>query len=174
MKSSRKTRYTEMVLREALVEALAVKPITQVTVTELCARADISRGTFYLHYANPAELLEHVEDDFLATVMAPLQGTPCEDEQTFAETVLRTLADQPELASLALQPGSTLVERFFALQREQSLQMCRRRFPDLNDTELEYVNHFKEQGTVAVIRTWVQGGMTESGEDIAVLLTRLT
>jgi AcrR family transcriptional regulator len=173
VKQSRKTRYTELVLRQALVETLAEKEITAVTVTELCARADLSRGTFYLHYSSPAELLAHLEDDIFDTVTAPLRDSQDGDGHAFAETVLRTLAAQPEIARLALQPGSTLMERVFAFKREQTLHLCRRRFPDLDDNDLAYVQTFKEQGSVHLVRAWVAAGMAEPPERIAELLARL-
>jgi AcrR family transcriptional regulator len=143
-------------------------------VTELCARADVSRGTFYLHCSNPGELLEHLENDLFSTVTASLRDCQGEDGHAFMEPILRALAAQPDVARLALQPGSTLVERFFAFRREQMTELCRRRFPDLDENNLAYVRVHKEQGAVHVVRAWVEGGMADPPDRIAELLARLT
>ena len=42
----------------ALIELLLERGWDAIGVGELCARADISRSTFYLHYSNKEELLE--------------------------------------------------------------------------------------------------------------------
>lgn len=57
-KISRRTQYTERVIREACLEMLQEMPPEKITVSELCRRADINRGTFYLHYRDSADLLE--------------------------------------------------------------------------------------------------------------------
>lgn len=173
MQESRKTRYTRRALRQALVEALAERPIADVTVADLCRRADLSRGTFYLHYANPADLLANWEDDLFDTFSAPLrEGTGT--DTTFLVTVLRELAAHPDTARLIAQPGSTLVARFFAFKREQNEAHCRAKYPDLDDRGRGYVLTFLEQGAIHLIAEWIDGGMKEPPETIAALITRLT
>ncbi|MDR0417220.1 MAG: TetR family transcriptional regulator C-terminal domain-containing protein [Propionibacteriaceae bacterium] len=65
------------------------------------------------------------------------------------------------------------MERFFAFQREQMTELCRRCFPDLDENNLAYVRVYKEQGAVHVIRAWVEGGMADPPDRIAELLARL-
>lgn len=63
MKQDRRVKYTQMVLKEALLELLQDKPIERISVKEICDRADINRSTFYVHYASPKELLDSIKDD---------------------------------------------------------------------------------------------------------------
>lgn len=58
MKSDRRAKYSEKVIRETYLEMLAEMPAEKITVTELCERADLNRGTFYLHYRDCRDLLE--------------------------------------------------------------------------------------------------------------------
>ena len=44
---NRKTQYTKSVIRESFLSLLREKPVEKITVTELCAKADINRSTFY-------------------------------------------------------------------------------------------------------------------------------
>jgi AcrR family transcriptional regulator len=160
--------------REALLEILPEKPIEAVTVTELCHRADLNRGTFYLHYGSPAELLEDIEDDLFERLTAPLLAAGADSTDSWGLAVLRELVADPTVARIALQPGSTLVERFFAVKRERMRSVCRAKFPDLGESELAYVRTFFEQGSVAVVRAWLADGMVEAPEGIASVLARLT
>ena len=48
-REDRRSRYTRMVVKEAL---LSEKDYGNITVSDICRTAKISRGTFYLHYSN--------------------------------------------------------------------------------------------------------------------------
>ena len=50
MESDRRTRRTKKLLTDAFLELLSSKKLNEITIKELCDKADINRGTFYLHY----------------------------------------------------------------------------------------------------------------------------
>ena len=68
VKQNRKTRYTQMALRDSLIELMKVKAISQITIKELCENADINRTTFYTHYADQYRLLKSIEDETLTWI----------------------------------------------------------------------------------------------------------
>jgi len=174
VQDNRKTRYTRAALGQALVEALRDKPLARVTVTELCRRADLSRGTFYLHYDNAADVLDDLEDRLVADSIEPWRDRTEIGDHEFVLTALHRLATDPDVAALVLQPNSTLVERFFAWRRDATHDACQSEYPDLDESQLNYVRTFKEHGAIHLIAQWVRPGMTERAEQIAALLTRLT
>lgn len=63
--ADRRTRYTLGVIREAFFELLREKGFEKTSVTDICKRADINRGTFYLHYEDKYALLNHLIDEAL-------------------------------------------------------------------------------------------------------------
>jgi len=48
---------TKKWLREALIELMKKKPYSQITITELAQRADLSRFSFYAHYKTKDDIL---------------------------------------------------------------------------------------------------------------------
>jgi AcrR family transcriptional regulator len=68
LKENRKTRYTKMVLRETLMEFMKTRPISDISIKEICATADISRTTFYVHYKDQYDLLRQIEEDALVFI----------------------------------------------------------------------------------------------------------
>ena len=62
---NRRVRNTRKQLREALLALMRDKPIHEITTKELTERADLNRGTFYLHYTDIYDLLHNVEDDLI-------------------------------------------------------------------------------------------------------------
>lgn|GEM_PF-3085026 len=68
--NDRRTRYTKNVIREAYVELLDGLPPESVTVTEVCKRAEINRGTFYLHYECLPQVMEDLENAVYDEIVA--------------------------------------------------------------------------------------------------------
>ena len=61
----RRTKYSQQMMKTALVELLDEKELDQITVTDICTRADVNRGTFYRYYQDVMDLFEHMENDYL-------------------------------------------------------------------------------------------------------------
>ncbi len=65
----RRIRKTKRNAKQTLVRLLGTKNFDQITVTELCEAADMSRITFYTHYADKYELVEDIFQDLLRIAM---------------------------------------------------------------------------------------------------------
>ena len=69
-KIDRRTRYTKNIIKESYLELLGELPPSKVTVTEVCRRADINRGTFYLHYEDLPQVMEELENAAYEEIIA--------------------------------------------------------------------------------------------------------
>jgi AcrR family transcriptional regulator len=56
---------TKVAIREALVSLVEEKGFEALSVSDLTRRADINRGTFYLHYQDKFDLLEQTETEII-------------------------------------------------------------------------------------------------------------
>lgn len=68
-KEDRRTQVTKQLLRASLIELMDKKPIEKISITELCNKAGINRGTFYLHYDIPYDILTEIGQEY-ADIMA--------------------------------------------------------------------------------------------------------
>ncbi len=68
MKESRKTLLTKKVFREVLLELLQTKPLSKITITEICEKADLNRSTFYAHYVEVGDLLHDIENEMISNI----------------------------------------------------------------------------------------------------------
>lgn len=66
--TDRRIRKTKKLLREALTELMNEKTLENITIKDLTERADLNRGTFYLHYRDIYDLLEQSEDEILQKI----------------------------------------------------------------------------------------------------------
>lgn len=51
---------SKKLISEALVDLLQEKPLDKITVTDVVNRAQINRGTFYAHYADIPDVINHL------------------------------------------------------------------------------------------------------------------
>lgn len=66
MKEYRSSIRSKKLIRAAMIELLAEKDISKITVVDIIHRADLSRNTFYAHYQDVFAVLEELENDFLS------------------------------------------------------------------------------------------------------------
>lgn len=61
----KRIRKTKKYLKDTLVRLLDDESFEQITVTQLCESADVSRITFYSHYADKYDLLDDIFHDMI-------------------------------------------------------------------------------------------------------------
>lgn len=71
MKTDHRKRYTKKVIQEAFLSLLRQKPVEKITISDVCALAEISRPTFYLHYESISALLEEIGNELIASANLP-------------------------------------------------------------------------------------------------------
>lgn len=65
----RRVRKTKQALEDAFLALEHQKPANQITVAELCALADVGRGTFYLHYQDVQALAAEIGDRYVQALL---------------------------------------------------------------------------------------------------------
>jgi len=77
---------------DSFLSLLELKPLEQISVTEICKKANCSRNTFYLHFPYKEALYDHVVDEFVNKVkdaFDPMDSLPEKDYEESAEHYLR-------------------------------------------------------------------------------------
>lgn len=92
-------------LTNAFWEALETKPLREITVAELCRRANCNKTTFYYHFNSIEELITYVEQVFLETDFpALLVSLTLDNEKTQISALVQQLSPMVERAQLLLGP----------------------------------------------------------------------
>lgn len=66
----RRITRSKKALRKALIDLMEERGLDSFTVNDLCARADLNRGTFYNHFRDKEDLLAACENDVLERLEA--------------------------------------------------------------------------------------------------------
>ena len=98
-KEDRRVTMTRRLLKDALIELLREQSIYQISIRELCQRADVNRTTFYKYYGSQFDLLADMEDDIVAFVNSTVT-----QHETSPERIIRATCDYLEPANKKSSP----------------------------------------------------------------------
>ena len=130
-KSDLRVTKTRRLIKATFLELVQAKPVQKITVTELAKRAEISKGTFYLHYLDIYDLYNQMVEETVAKIAGSFDPYP--DLFSAPESFVRTfLFSQVEPLGLSLSTG----ER--ALLSAENIQFCSN-YPQC------FMDAFKEQ-----------------------------
>lgn len=70
MAEDRRVRKTKKAVHDVFCEMVKEKKLNEITIKELCSRADINKSTFYLHYRDIYDLAGSIQTTFVENVCA--------------------------------------------------------------------------------------------------------
>ncbi|MCX4356011.1 MAG: TetR/AcrR family transcriptional regulator [Oscillospiraceae bacterium] len=161
---------TRRVIRNTLFEMMSEKPLSKITISEICARAEINRKTFYRHYRTVGDVITELENEILNEFSA----------------IMRTGNKSVLDAGSAIRDISAVVERrrdFFAglMKLNPDLfsngkikaMLCRMISVSLknvgaldDETTLRAAAEFTVSGVLSLYAAWFDGGCKD---DLAFL-----
>lgn len=178
MKSDARVRYTRERISGAFFGLLREKPLSKVTVREICERAEINRATFYHHYRDPRDLFERTEEELLTSAGDNVRRVLSSGQRDVTETFLEKLRQaQNDPASPPLHrffaEDPTLSSKFMDIFYRESAVKIGAGLTELSDEERETVYAFLISGSGGVLNMWVRGGLAATAEEVTERLYRL-
>lgn len=175
-------------LRQALVASMEECGFEAVTVNDLCARADVTRGTFYNHFKDKEGLLTSIEDEVIDALsgfqermrdldIADVVGCLMADKPLpFLVDLFDYLRSEGPFLHAVMGPGGDI--RFAPRLREC---VCTRLVESIlheryrrNPTPfVGYYVSFYASAYLGIISRWIDLGMPESSQDMARIAVRL-
>ncbi|MEE1292684.1 MAG: TetR/AcrR family transcriptional regulator C-terminal domain-containing protein [Acutalibacteraceae bacterium] len=166
-KESRRVTMTKLLLKTALIELMQEKPFPQITIKELCERADLNRTTFYLHYADQTAVLREIENEATQkTIEYMKHASPDAGTVELIERFLNYVKDSPMLFRTLLLSGerASFKPDFIA----STLSEIRENLPRYGDELHEkYVFIFLMEGSAHIITEWLRSDFDLPTAEIA-------
>lgn len=178
-KIDRRIQYTLMVLKESLMELLNDKPISSITIKELCALADINRSTFYHHFADQYDLLQNIEDEIIHELQQTLYEYDYREEQEMfhmTKYLLDYVASRSEHFRILFSTHGNKGFQQRVIQVTQSLILNNLQENHLLNDEksANYITLFVVSGSIQVIETWLHNGMQETTTEMTNIIINIT
>jgi AcrR family transcriptional regulator len=177
---SRKTRYTKKVLRETLMEFMKTRPISGISIKEICAAADVSRTTFYSHYSDQYDLLRQIEDDTITVTNEAF------NKYDFAANKIEAVKMMEELLGyvsknvnsiqvlLGKYGSSDFQKRFFAFYFSKVFDKIAHAGKLIDRVNAGYHLAFVMTSNIGLTQHWLENNMDKSIQEMAEMIIDLT
>lgn len=186
--TDRRSLRTRLALRDALAaEIEATGDLSQVTVTAVTRRADVTRRTFYSHYRDIPALVAAIEDDAIEHI-APLVRAISQVDLRRLEEAIRVFEPCPgaeellayfraneAMLSVLLGEGGdpAFVEKLKHMVRNVVEERARDGFSAVVEAGFDYYLTFVISAEVGVLVRWLTTGCPEPDAMMARIMTIL-
>lgn len=175
-------------LRGALIDLIEEKGFDALTVGDLCSAASLNRGTFYNHFKDKEDLIATFEEEIMQdlaryqTQMSQIRlpvitgYVLTKKPLPFLVDLFEYLREQGDFLHALLGPGG---DAGFATRIKESIctnlvhQILHEQYRNSRDPLVDYYVAFFASAYLGVITRWIQRGMPESSEDMALIAVRL-
>ncbi len=178
---------TRNAIHSAFVSLVKEKGFDALSVKDITTRANVNRGTFYLHYKDKYDLLDQIE----AGIIQDLQGII--QQAGALDTLDSTILTEPLPVMVEffeyLRNNAPLMHAVLGLRGDIAFQTRLKRaieanivnigfFAPMKDENLlvprEYFLSYIISAHLGVIQLWLQSGCRESPQEMALILSRLS
>lgn len=185
-KIDRRIQKTRETIKNAFIELLNEKGFWNISVNEVAERADINRGTFYLHYQDKFDLFEKYVDELLSELTSQIKPLNQEKDQrkneiedndnNIYELFFKHFQEYSSFYKpiLSFKGGPYFYTRFIEIIKEFYLQQYTK-LPYNQKLDKEILISFVAHAQLGVISSWIQEDMTKTpeymGEQLSVLFS---
>ena len=164
---NRRAKITKILLQDAFIELLQHKPFSQITIKEICEKADLNRTTFYLHYIDRDSLIEDIEsnaririDEYIRTIHAE------NDKEKYISLMLEYIRDNSTLFKILLFNNNN------ARNQKQFLKYItdtvnENSLAGLTVEQNKYAKEFITNGCLGILAAWFESDFDMSTKKLA-------
>ena len=169
-----RVRYTRMIIEQCFFELLEEKPVSKITVTELCEKAQINRATFYKHYQDVPQLLEKLEEEFFDQIRDMFKDHAVNMETMLLDMMNYTRREWKRFMALGSDHGDpNIMTKTFLICYENAYPLVEQNTPGLSESQLQMLFRFMSQGAGGILTWWIQDGMKEDPEKVVQYIMKL-
>lgn len=179
-KNNRRVRFTRSALREALIDLILEKPLVSITVKDICARADINRSTFYLHFKDVTDILRTTEDEIIEhTPTHKRKFLDLQEIEGFFTDFLEQIRNNPRIMKViqvlcSEQGDPYFVRKLQTMTYEAFLDgWDMHMMPEMSEQRKLLVFSYTISGMVSMLSTWATRAQDTPTEQVVSLLMGL-
>lgn len=168
---------TKRALKVVLVDLLQTRELQNISIKEITDKADISRGTFYLHFSDIFALYQEIEQDVVDSINDIIQSkVPIQDEDEL-EKIIGSVFDYltfhiKECDALLRTDSASFLSAVFERNRLNVMETWETIF-GTDDHARAYSYIFLSHGFAGILKHWMTFGKIETPQQIANVVKRL-
>lgn len=172
----RRARKTKKAIHDTFIALLKEKELKNITVAELARKADLGRGTFYLHYKDIYDLYEQIEQDLYSNLLnmfdSSLPSADSHNLKKLTQTIIAYIDQNRELFLLIVRSGANgkVMHKLRKLFTEKVLL----EEPAYYLSEYDRVESlFIVAGVIGVLEEWLNNNLAVPKNQLSDMLHRV-
>ena len=155
---------SKKLINDALADLLTEKPLDKITVTDVVSRADINRGTFYAHYRDIPDVVDHLIQQTFSAIRDALIAqplTPPNVGMTLLSTIQEILEQDLVFYRKILNSSASSImqEQLVSIVMDFMLEHKDRFYPGSQE-EYQIAIRFCAGGLSNLYRDWFSGKLS--------------
>lgn len=190
--NDRRTIRTKKMIRNALSELIEEKGFNNISITDLTKRADINRGTFYLHYIDKYDLLEQIENEIIQEFQKRAKAENFENISKIESINNIEAMSKPIPFTIkifeCIKENSVIIKAIMGPNGDPKFHNKIKELIHTNVFEKNLIKSFNKENMlvpeeyfisyvisahVGVIQQWLQSGMEKTPEEMALILFKM-
>lgn len=162
--------YSARLIEDALVSLMLEENIETITASALIEKSGISRGTFYNVFYDINDVYETIENELFLNIIDRLNKNKIYtmDASFFKEIMLHISTNKDYYtAFLSENKKSGLLERIISFVKKKFLDEWKETGLSLKEEELKEIFCYMTNGSLGVIKKWIDEGMRQSPFELA-------
>ena len=180
IKEDRRIRRTKKLLKQALAQLMDEKDFKDITVKDITERADLNRGTFYLHYMDTYDILNKIEDEILKNIQnmidQNIEKTNASDSVIPAlKPIAEYIMENADICRCLINNKASVdfIEKFQNLIYDNCSDIIKRRHNVKDSKQNEFYLSFITLGIIGMVKKWLETRPMVSAEEIVVFVDQI-
>lgn len=176
VKGNRRIIYTKKAIRDSLIDLLQSKEIHQITVTDICKKADINRGTFYTHYKDAFDLLQSIEDELFNQIVDYINETPVEEYvDSLLPKVLELIVENKNMCKILFckQKDNRILERVLSVASKADFEKICGDSNEFIKSNINYFIRYSVGGCISIIQAWLENDLPQSPSELVEIINNI-
>lgn len=184
--TDRRTLRTKKTLKEAFTSLLEEKGFNNLTITDITLRADINRGTFYLHYMDKYDLLEQIENELFEDLKEYLAQSAVGDIQNittydkpvpFVTKLFEYMKNNGRFMKVILSPNGdpyfqSKLKSFMQVNLFANEEIARIILGSMLIPQNYFISYIIS-AHIGVVQQWLEDNDGRSPEEMALILSKM-
>lgn len=155
---------TKKLLKKTLTTLMEEKELRKITVKEITERANINRGTFYLHYQDIYDMVEKLGDEIISNVMKLIdKSDPIGMNFLFLPVLIKIIEyfyqDKKFIGALLSANGDpNFIIKVKNIMIDYTIETYKKQFLNHSDNYIKVVTTFIVSGGIGVFTEWFNEG----------------
>lgn len=175
-REDRRVRRTKQLIKQSFIELMHEKPFNEIKIKDIAEKADLNRGTFYLHYVDIYELLNSIENEIFETLETLLLAyhsntlqISCFDLLKEVFSYIETNRDLFEVL-LTSEVQEKFLTKLQNVIKTLGLELMQTTYKDTSLPHYSYFLSFVLNGVLGVTEQWFKNGMDLSSTEMATMI----